>query len=135
MDVTLLNFRDKGAQSKQWAFEGERAPKKVQTVKSAGKVIATVFWDVRGIIYTDYLEKGYTITGAYSASLLYGLSEEINKKSPHLKKKMILFHQGHTRMHTCADSMAKFMELKFELLQHLPYSPDLAPSNFFYFQN
>ena len=32
-------------------------------------------------------------------------------------------------------SMAKIMKLKFELLQHPPYSPDLAPSDFFLFQN
>ena len=30
-------------QSKQWASPGEPAPKKAKTVKSAGKVMATVF--------------------------------------------------------------------------------------------
>ena len=120
--------------SKQWVFEGERAPKKVKTVKSAGKVLATVFWDAREIIYTDYLEKGQTIIGAYYASLLHRLSEEIKKKRPHLKKKKILFHQDNALMHTCAVSMVKIIELKFKLLQHPPYSPDLAPSDFFYFQ-
>ena len=80
--------------------------------------MATVFWDARGIIYTDYLEKGQTITGAYYASLLHRLSDEIKKKSPYLKKKKILFHQDNARVHTCAVSMTKVMELKFELLQH-----------------
>ncbi|XP_023217030.1 histone-lysine N-methyltransferase SETMAR-like [Centruroides sculpturatus] len=122
-------------QSKQWVFEGERAPKKAKTVKSAGKVMATVFWDTRGIIYTDYLEKGKTITGEYYASLLHRLSEEIKEKRPHLKKKKILFHQDNARVHTCAVSMAKITELKFELLPHPPYSPDLAPSDFFLFPN
>ena len=95
-------------------------------VKTAGKVMATVFWDARGIIYTDYLEKGQTITGAYYASLLHRLSDEIKKKSPYLKKKKILFHQDNARVHTCAVSMTKVMELKFELLQHSQY--------FFHFQ-
>lgn len=45
-------------QSKQWIVKGERAPKKAKTVKSAGKVMATVFWDARGIIFIDYLKKG-----------------------------------------------------------------------------
>ena len=36
-------------------------------------------------------------------------------------------------MHTCAFSMDKIMELKFEFL-HLPYLPDLSPSDCFYFQ-
>ena len=29
--------------------------------------------------------------------------------------------------------MAKIMELKFELLQHSPYSPDLASGDFFFY--
>ena len=65
-------------QPKQWVVEGERAPKKAKTVKSAGKVMATVFWDTRGIIYTDYLEKGLTITGAYYAFLLYRIWHTVN---------------------------------------------------------
>ena len=45
-------------QSKQWTSPNERSPKKAKTVPSAGKVMATVFWVVQGIIFTDYLEKG-----------------------------------------------------------------------------
>ena len=89
-------------QSKQWDFEGERAWKKAKTVKSTGKVIAMVFWDAHGIIYTDYLEKRQTISGAYYASLLHRLSEEIKTKRPHFKKKKILFHQDN------ADSRVSF---------------------------
>ena len=45
-------------QSKQWTSLGERAPKKAKTVLSAGKFMATVFWDSQGVIYIDHLEKG-----------------------------------------------------------------------------
>ena len=38
--------------------------------KLAGKVMATVFWDLQGVIYIDYLEKGKTVTGLYYAELL-----------------------------------------------------------------
>ena len=130
MDIPL-HSRDKGTVKK----EGERAPKKAKMVKSAGKMMATVFWVARGIIYTNYLEKRQMVAGAYYASLLHQLSKEIKKKGPHLKKKEILFHQDNARVHTCAVSMAKLMKLKFELLQHPPYSPYLAPSDFFLFPN
>ena len=53
------------------------------------KKISARFWDARGIIYTDYLEKGQTITRAYYASLLHRLSEEIKKKLLHLKKILV----------------------------------------------
>ena len=105
-------------QSKQWISKGERAPKKAKTVCSVDKVMATVFWDSKGIIFIDYLEKGKTITGEYYASLLDRLREEINKKRPALRKKKVLFHQDNARVHTCAVSMAKILEHKFELLNH-----------------
>ena len=66
--------RETKEQSKQWVFEGERALKKAKTVKSAGKVLARDFWDTRGIIYVDFLEKAQTITGVYYASILQQLS-------------------------------------------------------------
>jgi hypothetical protein len=40
-------------------------PKKTRSVPSAGKVMASVFWDVEGILFIDYVEKGKTITKKY----------------------------------------------------------------------
>ena len=37
-------------QSKMWTWPGESAPKKAETVLSAGKVMATIFWESHGII-------------------------------------------------------------------------------------
>ena len=67
-------------QSKQWVASGESAPKKAKTVRSAGKVMATVFWDAHGIIFIDFLEKGKTITRVYYASLLDCFNDEIKEK-------------------------------------------------------
>ena len=43
--------------SKQWTAKEEPAPKKAKTLFSAGKVMATVFWDSHGFILIDYLQK------------------------------------------------------------------------------
>jgi hypothetical protein len=40
---------------------GGQKPKKTRSVPSAGKVMASVFWDTEGILFIDYLEKGKTI--------------------------------------------------------------------------
>lgn len=122
-------------QSKQWTARGESAPKKAKTVPSAGKVMATIFWDSRGIIHTDYLEKGRTITGQYYSELLGRFDAELRKKRPHLLKKKVLFHQDNAPAHSSAVATAKLAELRYELLPHPPYSPDLAPSDFFLFPN
>ena len=95
---------------------------------SANKVMATVFWDARGIIHIDYLQKGKAINGEYYANLLDRFNEDLKRKRPHMAKKKVL-------VHTCAVSMAKLYELGYELVPHPPYSPDLALSDYFLFPN
>jgi len=48
---------------------GCSAPKKTRSVPSAGKDMASVFWDAEGILFIDYLEKCKTITGEYYSNL------------------------------------------------------------------
>ena len=63
-------------QSEQWKHPGSPPPKKANTVPSAGKVMALVFWEADGILLIDYLQKGQTINGTYYASLLTELREK-----------------------------------------------------------
>jgi len=82
-------------QSKQWTSPGEPAPKKPKNVPSAGKVMATVFWDSQGVIYIDYLEKGKTVKGLYYAVLI-----RRRIALTHLAKKKVLFHHDNAPAHT-----------------------------------
>jgi histone-lysine N-methyltransferase SETMAR len=50
-----------------------------------------------------------------------------------LQKKKIIFHQDKAPTHKSVLAMGKFRDLHYELLQHLPYSPDLVPSDFYLF--
>jgi len=74
-------------QSKQWTKSGEFTPKKAKMVPFARKIMATVFWDSRGIIFTDYLEKRRTITGQYYADLLDRFDAELKKKMASFSEK------------------------------------------------
>ena len=120
--------------SKIWTGPGESAPKKKKTVPLAGKVMATIFWDSHGIILIDYLQKGKTITGEYHASLLNRFNAILKEKWPHLAKK-VLFHHDNAPAHTSANATAKLFDSRYEVLPYLPYSPDLAPSDYFLFPN
>ena len=42
----------------------------------------------------------------------------------------MLFHQYPVSVHTSTIAMAKINDLKFKLLPHAVYSPDLAPSDY-----
>ncbi|CAK1592554.1 unnamed protein product [Parnassius mnemosyne] len=45
----------------------------------------------------------------------------------------VLFHQDNAPAHKVAVAMAAIQETGFELLEHPPYSSDLAPSDFYLF--
>ena len=47
--------------------QGLPPPKKFKRVSSAGKVMASIFWDSQGVIRVNYLGEGRTINGAYFA--------------------------------------------------------------------
>ena len=47
----------------------------------------------------------------------------------------MLFHQNNAPTHTSAIATAKLFHLRYEILPHPPYSPDLTPSEYFLFPN
>ena len=62
--------------SAEWTAASESRPKRPKTEKtSAGKVLASVFWDAQDIFFIDYLEKGSTINSEYYIALLVRLKE------------------------------------------------------------
>jgi histone-lysine N-methyltransferase SETMAR len=117
-------------QSKQWTEARCSAPKKTRLVPAAGKVMASVFWDAEGILFIHYLEKGVTITKEFSSNLLTRLDEKIREKRPGLQNKKIFFHQDNAPAHKSVLAMGYLRDLRYELLEHPPYSPDLAPYDF-----
>ena len=68
------------AVSMQWKHPGSLPPRKFKRVASAGKVMASIFWNNQGIIMVGYLEEGHTINGAYYAEELRWLHQEIETK-------------------------------------------------------
>jgi len=137
MDETWIYHHDPKLKQErlQWTEAGCSAPKQVKSERSAKKVMASVFWDAKGILLIDYLEKGKTINSEYYCNLLDQLNEKIREKRPGLQHKKIIFHQDNAPAHKSVLTMAKFNELKYELLEHPPYSPDLAPSDYYLFRN
>lgn len=137
MDETWIHHYtpESNKQSATWLEPGESRGKRPKTQTSAGKVMASIFWDAHGVILIDYLEKGRTITGDYYVALLDRLNDEIKKKRPHMAKKKVLFHHDNAPAHSSLKAMVKLNDLRYELLPHPPYSPDLAPSDYYLFPN
>jgi len=63
-----------------WRHSGSPRPKKFRVLKSAGKFLASIFWDQEGILLVDYLPKGQTINAEYYLSLLVQLKDILKEK-------------------------------------------------------
>jgi len=67
-------------QSIEWWHSCSSRPKKFRVQKSAGKFLASIFWDQDGILLIDYLPKGQTINVEYCPSLLVQLKDILKEK-------------------------------------------------------
>ena len=91
--------------SRQWVGSGSPRPKKFKKQPSAGKVMATVFWDVKGVIMLDFLPKRSTMTGVYYANWLDQLRTAIREKHRGKLSKGVLLQQDNGTVHTCKAAM------------------------------
>jgi histone-lysine N-methyltransferase SETMAR len=58
------------------------------------------------------------------------VNECLKEKRPHLvNRKEVVFRQDNARPHVSEMTQQKINELNWEILDHPPYSPDLAPSD------
>ena len=137
VDETRIHYYEPEtkAQSHQWVEPGSLKPKKFKTQPSAGKVMATVFWDAKGVIMLDFLPKRSTITGVYYANLLDQLRTAIREKRWGKLSKGVLLQQDNARVPTCKVAMDAVERNGYELIPHPAYSAELAPSDFFLFPN
>ena len=120
-------------QSMQWLQPGEPPPKKFKIGPSRGKVMATVFWDAKGILLCDYLVDQKTITGEYYANLIRKLRVAIREKRRGMLRRSVLLHQDNAPVHKSRIAMNAIATAGFEILIHPPYSPDMAPSDYHLF--
>jgi transposase len=92
-------------------------------------MMATVFWDVHGVLLVDFTPPGSTINATACKETLKRLKEAIRCKRPGLLTKglVLLLLHNNARPHSAESLWGS------EILPHPPYSSDLALSNFHLF--
>ena len=97
--------------------------------------MAMVFWDSKGIILIDYKPAGTSITGEYYANVIKQLRGAIKEKRRGKLAAGVLLLHDNAPVHKSRIAQVAICECKFEQLNHQPYSPDLAPSDYYLFRN
>ena len=95
-----------------------------------------IWWDQLGVVYYELLKPNETITGALYRTQLMRLSRALKEKRAYYYSrhdKVILLHDN-ARPH--AAPVKIYLEtLNWEVLPHPPYSPDIAPSDYYLFRS
>ena len=100
------------------------------------KVMLSVRWDFKGIVYFEMFPKKQIINLNVYCRQLMKLDKEIEEKWPELEtRKGVIFHQDNARLHTSMVTRKKLLKLGWEVMPHPPYSPDLAPSDYYLFRS
>jgi len=111
---------------------GKAPPRKAKVTQPTKKIMATIFWDCRGILI-DCIERNTTVNAEYYASLLHKLRNVIKEKRQEMFSHGVSLLHDNTPVHTTAVAKAAEKECGFKEIEHPPYSPDLAPSDYYLF--
>jgi histone-lysine N-methyltransferase SETMAR len=119
---------------KQWLSPGQQPVPTPKPGLHPMKVMLCVWWDIRGVIYIELLDPNQTITADIYTQQLARLHEVLVRERPALvnRKGVILLHDN-ARPHVAKWTKQKIEELEWEVLPHPPYSPDIAPSDYYLF--
>jgi transposase len=94
----------------------------------------TVFFDSEGVVHYEFLPKGRTVNKEYYLEVMQRLREAVKKKRPDAwqENRWMLQHYNVPSQSTffVCDFLAKHATT---VLPQPPYSPDLAPADFFLF--
>ena len=135
MNETWVRYfkRESKRSSVHWCHAGSLKPRKAKTTFSSGKDMATIFWDSKGLLYVDFVTERRTINAEYYSALL----EDPVKTAIRNKRKMaqtsVSFLQDNARPHVVARTVDTIQKLKWNVLPHSPYIPDLALSDYHLF--
>ena len=119
--------------NKIWATKHSKRPIIAKRSLSTKKVLYAIF-SGEGVAIKVPVKKGKSITGKYYKDVvLKKLKKYYQKRSPATGFKHVHFLHDNAPAHTSAIVTVFLKKEKVTVLPHLPYSPDLAPCDFFLF--
>src|SRR5215510_1325529 len=99
--------------------------------------IKKVFWDFQGIIHWELLPSNTTVSAALYCEQLDRLRKALlkNRSSWVQERGKVRLLVDSARPHTAKATREKLSKLRWEVVAHPPYSPDLAPSDYALFRS
>ena len=95
-----------------------------------------IWWNFRGVIHFELLPTNQTVTSEVYFHQLDRLNQSLIQKEPTLiKRKFVILQHDNARPHIAGITIEKLKQFGWEVLPHPPYSPDIAPSDYYLFRS
>ena len=130
-------YYDNPKRKKSWVKPGQAVASTPKRNIHGSKLLLCIWWDQLGVVYYELLQPNQTITGDLYRLQLMRLSRELKEKRPQYNErhdKVILQHDN-ARPHVASAVKTYLETLKWEVLPHPPYSPDIASSDYHLFRS
>ena len=120
-------------QSSQWKHADSPRPKRArQQIHS--QILMIPFFDTSGMIYMHWVPTGQTVNWEYYVEVLREFRKRFRRKRPALfKSGQWHFHQDNAPVYNSILVTDYLTKMGIKTVPHRPYSPDLAPSDFWLF--
>jgi len=115
---------------RQWLAAGESGVPTPKNDLHPKMVMLSVWWGVRGVIHWELLPTGSTINADCYCKQLDIVAEKLRGKQAR-----VYFLHDNARPHIAKSTRQKLLELGWTVLPHPPYSPDVAPTDYYLFRS
>jgi histone-lysine N-methyltransferase SETMAR len=133
VEVYGEGIMNEGNVRKWWRHTEALKPKKFKQTLSARKIMAALLWGCKGILLVDFMTQWTTINSESYCETLKKLWQAIqNRRCGLLPSGVCLLHNI-AWLHTTVRTRALLEQFGWEIFEHPPYSPDLAPSDYHLF--
>ena len=120
-------------QSEEWHTKSS-PPKKARMSRSRVKTMIIGLFDSRGIVHKEFVPPGPTVNHAFYKDVSERLRKRVQRVRTDIADDWVLHHDNAPANTTL--SIRSFLTKKhIPVLSYPPYSPDLAPCDFYLFPN
>jgi histone-lysine N-methyltransferase SETMAR len=117
-----------------WAMDRDHVDPSVKHMISSRKTMVSVYFSRRGIVSLEFLPQGQTYNSQFfTDTVLASIDNKLAETRPKKRSKGAHLHVDNARPHTARASVQRIAELGLIRVPHPPYSPDIAPCDFFLF--
>jgi len=118
--------------SSQWKTASSPRLKKERQVKSNVKTMLIAFFDIVGLVHHEYVPRGQTVNKEFYKTVLQCLRDTVRRHCPEKwRSGNWILHHDNAPAHRAVTTNEFLAKHNIPSLPHPPYSPDLAPCDFF----